>query len=264
MINCAIRINDHTWQDWLEPVAATRRLCAVECDAGLFASPDFPAQLNKHGIRCLHARDILPGDTAAFLSESATEDNLLVLRRNLFGVMISAAATDTQVFSLQLRLDRIAPEQSAQHIERHARLLQPLLAAPLDTPYQLAIQVSQPRPYPQSHEWDFALAICRQAKSPRIGLAMNFYPDDFHGQGELKPLLNSCFEHLHVVCFHYNPLLGKPCLTTNRSPGRRSSRVATSRAWWSFVPKPTAAVICPASVKTRYPGLTFTANGCMV
>ncbi|MDD4537541.1 MAG: hypothetical protein PHT80_00880 [Lentisphaeria bacterium] len=209
MINCAIRINDHAWQDWLEPVAATRRLCAIECDAGLFAAADFPAQLNKHGIRCLHARNILPGDTAAFLSESATEDNLLVLRRNLFGVMISAAATDTQVFSLQLRLDRIAPEQSAQHIECHARLLQPLLAAPLDTPYQLAIQVSQPRPYPQSHEWDYALAICRQAKSPRIGLAMNFYPDDFHGQGELKPLLNSCFDHLHVVCFHYNPLLGE-------------------------------------------------------
>lgn len=209
MIKCAIRISDHTWQDWLEPVAATKRLRAIECDAGLFASPHFPTMLNQHGIRCLHARDILPGDTAAFLSESVTEDNLLVLRRNLFGIMIAATATDTEVFSLQLRLDRIAPEQSAQHIERHAQLLQPLLTAPLDNPYQLAIQVSQPRPYPQSREWDYALAICQQTKSPRIGIAMHFYPDDFAGQGEIKALLDNSFEQLRVICFHYNPRLGE-------------------------------------------------------
>jgi hypothetical protein len=209
MINCAIRIHDQAWQDWLEPVAATRRLCAVECSAGLFSEADFPAQLNKYGIRCLHARDLLPGDTAAFLSESASEEELIALRRNLFGIMISAAATDTQVFSLQLRLDRISAEKPAQQLERHAQLLQPLLAAPLDKPYQLAIQVRQPRPYPQSREWDHALDICQRAKSPRIGLAVHLHPDDFDNLESFKPVLDSCFEHLRVLCFHYNPLLSE-------------------------------------------------------
>lgn len=217
MITCAIRINDNSWQDWLEPVAATKRLNAIECDAGHFASPQFPLLLNKHGVRCPHARDILPHDIAAFLSEAASDENLVVLRRNLFGMMISAAATDTHFFSLQLRLDRIVPDQAAQCLQRYAKLLQSLLSAPMDTPYNLAIQVGQPRPFPQSHEWDYALQLCQLTKSERIGIAMHFYPDDFADQGDLGALLDSCRKQLKIVCFHYNPLLGETLFDEEQS-----------------------------------------------
>lgn len=211
MINCAIRINDSLWQDWLPALAGCQRLDGFECDAGNFNCQSFVNTVTRLNLHCLHARDLLPGDSATILTHAAEHDAMGALRRNIFDAMVYAAPAETAVFSLQLRLDRGAESDFPAQSLRLASFLQSLLDAPLDTPYAIAIQVRQPPPFPKSLEWQRALAICALANSSRIGLCLHFHPEDFIGASEPTPakLLAECADKLHAICFHYNPLAGE-------------------------------------------------------
>jgi hypothetical protein len=211
MITCAIRINDTHWQDWLPALAECHRLDGFECDAGNFNNQAFVTALTKDNLHCLHARDLLPGDSVTILTHAAEHDAMGALRRNIFDAMVYAAPAETAVFSLQLRLDRCPEQDLPAQTLRLASFLQSLLDAPLDTPYALAIQVRQPPPFPQSREWRRALDLCAAANSSRIGLCLHFHPDDLIGASGLNPakLLAEGGERLQAICFHYNPLAGE-------------------------------------------------------
>jgi hypothetical protein len=211
MINCAIRIDDSRWQDWLPALTASQRLDGFECDAGNFNSQAFVSAVTKHNLHCLHARDLLPGDSVAILTHAVEHDAMGALRRNIFDAMVYAAPAETAVFSLQLRLDRCAEADFPAQSLRLASFLQSLLDAPLDTPYAIAIQVRQPPPFPQSLEWQRAIDICGIANSNRIGLCLHFHPDDFTAAPRLSPaqILAECADKLRAICFHYNPLAGE-------------------------------------------------------
>ncbi|HOG49764.1 MAG TPA: hypothetical protein PKY10_04185, partial [Lentisphaeria bacterium] len=191
--------------------AASQRLDGFECDAGNFNSQAFVSAVTKHNLHCLHARDLLPGDSAAILTHAVEHDAMGALRRNIFDAMVYAAPAETAVFSLQLRLDRSAEADFPAQSLRLASFLQSLLDAPLDTPYAIAIQVRQPPPFPKSLEWQRAIDICGIANSNRIGLCLHFHPDDFTAAPELTPakLLAECVDKLHAICFHYNPMAGE-------------------------------------------------------
>lgn len=208
MITTAIRIDDLRWQEWLEPVAATTRLRNIECDATLFTNePNFSKSLAKAGIACVHARDILPPETASFLANADDDKDFNDLKKSLVNSMLAAEAEQTTHFSLQLRLDDPQPDNEAR-IRKNAAFLKKILLVPLENPFRLDIQIRAPWHFPKSNEWSRAIQICKTADSRRIGLNLQFHPNEYDEQPDPNQLLDEAAPFLHAIAFHYAPRLG--------------------------------------------------------
>jgi len=210
MITTAIRIDDEQWPDWLDAVSATSGIRHIECDAALFSfNLDFLKSLDRHSLYGIHARDILPPETARFLNEAPNDLPYNNLRKSIIHSMQLAENAGVTYFSLQLRLDEPFPDEENRS-RKTAAFLRKLLLTPLENPFKLDIQIRFPFQYPLSHEWERAQDICDMAASKRIGLSLQLHSGDFTDAPPApQDIVSGILPHLHAVEFHYAPHLGE-------------------------------------------------------
>ncbi len=230
MIDTAIKIDDREWRGWLSALGQAHEFGGMECDAGLFEDEEFLAAVKAGGVRCTHARNLVPEDVPGLLRLASENHSLPQLYTRIYDAMKSAAQVgDVQSFSMPFRLDRL--EDDAAQTPQLATFLSRLLFAPVDHAFNVLIPVRLPRPFPQSEEIARAVEICRIAREAPADSSLDGDWVPSHARSAIKNGIASICLHLYpeegilpefesadlsslepflgLVCFHYNVTAGE-------------------------------------------------------
>ncbi|MBP5640572.1 MAG: hypothetical protein J6X55_13890 [Victivallales bacterium] len=236
MIQCAIRISDNQWDEWLKPVAQTQRLKNVELDAGLLSEHRVTEALAANGINCLVAQDIVPSQMVQLMMDASSGTSFEDIKDAVTNVMLCGESVNVECFTVQLLLDRFEGTDEQGFIERNAAFLKQLTTAPLEKNYSVAIQVRQPMPTPMSKEWERAVRICDVAKDSRIGLYVHFHPDEWAETGTMEQFIETCYPHLKGICFHYDTRIGETLFDDEQAECARRLKLLDYKGMIVFAP----------------------------
>ena len=230
MHDVAVRIGMADWREWLLSLADTRSLRRLELPAELL-DPDGAAALRliEHlGLSVLHVADAIPPNVGRYASESGLVHNeaglaaLVRSARDRLGGRVCFT-------SLDLGLDRLGAEGVEEGLRRRAHFLRALLDG-LGTPgMTLAVRVRLPRPFPGSHEWEWAGNLLHEMVGTQAGLALDVALSDLPEEFDVEALLRECSAHLAMVRLHFRWRWGESpadaawkrwCSALRHHPGR--------------------------------------------
>ena len=209
MIICAVSVAEVSWRCWLDAVSNMRVVRDVELPVATLAEPPGALALAEHyGLSVPHARDLLPADTARYVSETPSlgRDGLLqCLDRSLD----DCRAAGVRSASLEMGLDRIGDDTFEEDFAERAKLLRCLMPLADERRLTVCVQVRQPRAFPRSKEWEHAANLVHDLMHPCCRLALNVVPAECGPGFDVQEFVRSCYFHIGVVRFHYDPQLGE-------------------------------------------------------
>lgn len=210
MIECAVRVPSDEWGQWLAFVADTRRLRAVEVPSELLA-PNHPPVLDLCGhldLDVFHVADALPPNLGRYFIESGFLDvdhAIQALRQGL----LARLKGGVRFASFDLGLDRIDVDPETDGLTRRVELVSHLLEETDDLEVTLGVRVRLPRPFPSSHEWEWAGNIIHEMDSGRCALGVDVVMDDLLEIDDAETFVRSCASQLALVRFLYDPKPGE-------------------------------------------------------
>ena len=209
MINCAASIDATNWEIWLDAVANMPALREVEVPAELLlGEPRLLAAANQYGLQISYVRNLLPPHISRYLGESPArgrEDIAASLRE----LLLKCEAAGSRMVSLDLGLDRMKEQSFDQDLAERVRLLRGLIPAADKYRMMLCLNVRHPRGYPASKEWEYAANLVHEVMHPACRLAVNVFPAECPADFNVDRFVGSCYYHIGVIRFHYDPALGE-------------------------------------------------------
>ena len=210
MHDVAVRVGGAEWRDWLLHLADTRTLRRLEVPGDLLEpDPCAVLRLAQHvGLSVLHVPDAIPPTLSRYASETGLADNAVALASLAAGLQ-SRVKGGVLYTSVDLGLDRLALECFADGLRRRNRFLRALRGHLEPLGVSLAIRVRWPRPFPGSHEWEWAGNLLHELRSERCFLAVDVVMQDLPEDFRVEGMLRDCAAHLAVVRLHYRPGLSE-------------------------------------------------------
>ena len=166
MIQTALAIPGDKLGLFLETLQLFPQLDAIACETTLFETPESCRALAASGLRCPLVTELLPNDALSAISTAESAHAVNLLYKNLFTTMTLAAGQNgTSLFSIPLRLDRIADDAWDDALDGMMPYLDRLLSAPMQNPFSCLVPVRFPKAFPTSNELERALTVCETANS---------------------------------------------------------------------------------------------------
>ena len=211
MTTVAISVPDEQLVPWLDAVADTTLVRAVELPAALLNEPEaLPGLLQPRGLALTHVTRFLPPGFGSRFAESAAEMRT-TFTQQLQSALARCRDAGVRHVSLDLNEDDICVLESAlpDTLRCWSVLMHKLLPMAMDAGITLNIPVTWPLPFPGSRNWTGAGNLVHEVMHPscrlELNLALGELPTDF----DLAGLIRNCVFHLDTLRLHYSPAQGE-------------------------------------------------------
>ncbi|NLF16395.1 MAG: hypothetical protein GX595_03950 [Lentisphaerae bacterium] len=237
MPEVALRVGAAEWREWLWCVADTRSLRALELPGDVIAgeAAALLPLLTHLRLGLAHVADAVPAALGRYASEAGLADDPARLQA-LLGGLRARLQGGVRWTSVDVGLDRLATEGYAAGLQRRLHFLRLLIHGLEPLGVRVAVRVRWPRPFADSHEWEWAANLLHDLADERCRLALDVVLSDLPDDVRPEALLRDCSAHLAVLRLH---------VPWGAGEGLPESSWAAWAAAWRRLPGPLTVVFCP-------------------